>query len=69
MQRTSFFERGLVQPAMRDAVAKLDPRTLVRNPVMFTTGVVAAAATVILVRGLIVGADDLAFQAQLVFWL
>ena len=67
--KTGLFQRELVVPAIRDSFAKLDPRTLVRNPVMFTTAVVAAAATVILLRGIATGADDIGFQAQLVFWL
>ncbi|MCV0383897.1 MAG: potassium-transporting ATPase subunit KdpB [Erythrobacter sp.] len=69
MTRASLFERELLVPAIRESFAKLDPRTLVRNPVMFTTAIVAAAATVILVHGAVSGAEDIAFQAQLVFWL
>ncbi len=69
MKRASLFERELVVPAIRESFAKLDPRTLVRNPVMFTTAVVAAAATLILARSAIGGAEDILFQAQLVFWL
>ena len=69
MERASLFERKLVVPAVRDAFAKLDPRTLVRNPVMFTTAVVAAVATVILARNIATGNGDLMFEAQLVFWL
>ena len=67
--KTGLFQRELVAPTIRDSFAKLDPRTLVRNPVMFTTAVVAAAATVILLRGIATGAEDIGFQAQLVFWL
>ena len=69
MERASLFERKLVVPALRDSFVKLDPRTLVRNPVMFTTAVVAAVATAIFVRNAALGSDDLAFQGQLVFWL
>lgn len=69
MQRASLFERELVVPAIRDAFVKLDPRTLIRNPVMFTTAIVAAAATVILLRNITIGSEGLLFQAQLVFWL
>lgn len=69
MQSISIFERELMLPAIRGAFVKLDPRTLIRNPVMFTTAIVAALATVILLLGLLRGAGDLAFQAQLVFWL
>ncbi|MCP9223288.1 potassium-transporting ATPase subunit KdpB [Erythrobacter sp. LQ02-29] len=69
MTRATLFERALVVPAIRESFTKLDPRTLVRNPVMFTTAVVAAAATVILVRSVVAGEVDVLFQAQLVFWL
>ncbi|MCA0978826.1 potassium-transporting ATPase subunit KdpB [Qipengyuania flava] len=67
--QTGLFQRELVVPAMRDSFAKLDPRTLVRNPVMFVTAIVATTATVILLRGIATGAEDIGFQAQLVFWL
>ncbi|GGC14665.1 potassium-transporting ATPase ATP-binding subunit [Novosphingobium endophyticum] len=69
MQSASLFERKLMAPAIRDAFAKLDPRKLVRNPVMFTTAVVAAVASVILLRNIAIDGDGLAFQGQLVFWL
>ncbi|MDM7957015.1 potassium-transporting ATPase subunit KdpB [Blastomonas sp.] len=69
MDRASLFERKLVVPAIRDAFVKLDPRTLVRNPVMFTTAVVAAVASAILVRNIAGGSGDLLFEGQLVFWL
>lgn len=69
MQSASLFERELVRPAIRESFLKLDPRTLVRNPVMFTTAIVAAAATIILVRNMLGGTGDVLFEAQLVFWL
>ena len=69
MERASLFERKLVVPALRDSFVKLDPRTLVRNPVMFTTAVVAAVATVVMVRNLAIGSGDPLFEGQLVFWL
>ncbi|MET1756362.1 potassium-transporting ATPase subunit KdpB [Novosphingobium sp. RD2P27] len=69
MEGASLFERKLVIPAIGDAFVKVGPRQLVRNPVMFTTAVVAAAASAILLRNIAVGGEDLAFQAQLVFWL
>ena len=67
--QTGLFQRELVVPAIRDSFVKLGPRTLVRNPVMFVTGIVAATATVILLCGIATGAEDIGFQAQLVFWL
>lgn len=64
---TSMFSAALVVPAMRDAVTKLKPRELARNPVMFVTASVAALLTLLLM----LGEPGLArgFQLQLVVWL
>lgn len=67
--QTSLFTGPLMAAAARDSFVKLDPRTLVRNPVMFVTGIVAALSTVLLIKGVLTGGTALAFQAQLVFWL
>ena len=64
---SSIFQRALIVPAIGDAFVKLDPRTLIRNPVMFTTGVVALLLTVLLLAGH--GSGSLGFQVQLVVWL
>ncbi len=69
MERPSLFERKLVVPALRDSFVKLDPRTLVHNPVMFTTAVVAAVATLVMLSNLAIGSGDPLFEGQLVFWL
>ena len=69
MARSGMFDPALMAPAARGAFVKLDPRTLARNPVMFATAVVAAAATLILFRHLVTGTGDLLFEAQLVIWL
>jgi len=63
----SLFTAELIAPAIGDAFRKLNPRQLIRNPVMFTTAVVATLLTLLLV----VGQDDLAtgFKLQLVIWL
>lgn len=69
MQAQSMFDRALLGPAMRDAVVKLDPRQLIRNPVMFTTAIVATLATLLVLGNVATGTGDLLFQGQLVFWL
>ena len=47
----SMFSTALVIPAMRDAVKKLKPRELSRNPVMFVTASVATLLTLLLALG------------------
>ncbi len=64
---TSMFSGKLVMPAIGGAFRKLHPKELVRNPVLFTTAVVALLLTVLLA----IGAEPLpfGFQAQLIVWL
>ncbi|WP_232493293.1 potassium-transporting ATPase subunit KdpB [Novosphingobium kaempferiae] len=66
-ENKSLFTADLIVPAIGDAFRKLNPKELIRNPVMFTTAVVAVLLTVLL----IVGNDGLAagFKIQLVLWL
>src|SRR5262249_53003421 len=59
----------IVLPAIGSAFAKLNPRTLMRNPVMFVLEVVTALTTVILIRDLVTGGGNLAFEFQIVLWL
>ncbi|KQM20411.1 potassium-transporting ATPase subunit KdpB [Novosphingobium sp. Leaf2] len=63
----SVFTADLIVPAIGDAFRKLNPKELIRNPVMFTTAVVATLLTALLV----VGHDGLTigFKLQLVVWL
>src|SRR4029077_699888 len=59
----------IVWPAIGSAFVKLDPRTLIKNPVMFVLEVVTALTTVILVRDLVTGGEHLLFEVQIVVWL
>jgi K+-transporting ATPase ATPase B chain len=65
----SLFTGPLMTAAMGDAFIKLDPRVLIRNPVMFVTAMVASLSTILWVRGLASGTGHPAFEGQLVFWL
>ncbi|MFO1173363.1 MAG: potassium-transporting ATPase subunit KdpB [Hyphomicrobiaceae bacterium] len=63
------FDPSILWQAAIDAVTKLHPRTLIRNPVIFVTGVVALLVTLGLVRDIAAGRDGLAFTAQIAAWL
>ena len=65
----SLFQGTLVRQAVIDSFTKLDPRTLIKNPIMFVVEVVAALTTVLLVRDIAIGADEIRFSTQIVFWL
>jgi len=68
-QRLSLFEPKILRRAAWDAVVKLDPRTLVRNPVMFVVAVVAAVTTILFGRDLLNGAESSGFVGQIAAWL
>jgi len=64
----SLFDTAILFPAVQQAFLKLDPRMLMRNPVIFVTEVVAALVTVFFLRDLAFGGDA-AFSGQIAIWL
>jgi K+-transporting ATPase ATPase B chain len=56
-------------PAIGASFAKLDPRMLVKNPVMFVLEIVTILTTVILVRDVITGGGQIGFEFQIILWL
>ena len=65
----SILSPAILVPALRDAVLKLDPRQLIRNPVIFVTEVVAVLVTVLFVQDLAGAGDSPAFSGQIALWL
>src|SRR5215471_3504466 len=61
----SLFDWAIVGPAIVDSFRKLDPRLMVKNPVMFVTMVGAALTTV----GIFTSPTDKSFILQLAIWL
>ncbi len=55
--------------AVGDSFKKLNPRVLIRNPVMFTVEVVAALTTVLFIRDVIMGHGHYGFAFQIILWL
>ena len=63
------FDREIVNRAIRASFGKLNPITLLKNPVMFVVEVGAAITTVFLVRDVFIGAAGIGFQFQIALWL
>src|SRR3974390_226237 len=61
----SLFDWNIARPAVGDSFKKLDPRLMVKNPVMFVTMVGAVLTTV----GIFTSLTDRSFIAQLAIWL
>ncbi len=67
--RSSLLDPSILLPAIGDAFRKLDPRVMIRNPVMFVVEVVAALTTFIFLRDLGTGGANLGFTFQIILWL
>ena len=66
---SALLDPKIVWPAISASFVKLDPRTLMKNPVMFVLEVVTALVTVILIRDLVTGGTRLLFEVQIIVWL
>jgi len=69
MPVSALFDSKIIVPAIWSAFAKLDPRVLIKNPVMFVLEIVTILTTVILVRDLGTGGENIGFTFQIVLWL
>jgi K+-transporting ATPase ATPase B chain len=61
----SLFDKAILAPAVGESFKKLDPRLMVKNPVMFVTEVAAVLTT----AAIFTGKADQGFIIQLAVWL
>src|SRR6266436_5802967 len=66
---TSFVDRKILRNAIRDSFWKLDPRLMVKNPVMFVVEVGAVITLVVLISNLVQHHGDFRFGLQITLWL
>jgi len=67
--RKSLWTWGIVGGAVRDCLIKLNPRTLMKNPVMFVVEIGAVITTYDLVRDHIQRLPGFGFELQITLWL
>src|SRR3974377_2479073 len=70
----AILDPSLIVPAIWASFRKLDPRTLVKNPVMFCVEIVSVLTTFFFLRDLIAGAGTVVgtnalFSGQITVWL
>jgi K+-transporting ATPase ATPase B chain len=65
----SIWDPAIVRRAAGDAIRKLHPHTMARNPVMFVVEIGSALTTLSLVQHLIAGGGGIGFELQITFWL
>lgn len=66
---SALLDPKIVVPAIGASFRKLDPRLMIKNPVMFVVEVVAALTTVIFIKNVMTSGEDLAFTFQIILWL
>jgi K+-transporting ATPase ATPase B chain len=67
-KKLSLFDRAIVRRALADSFVKLNPRKMMKNPVMFLVEVGALLTTILLIPGLTKAVNYL-FQTQITLWL
>ncbi len=63
------FDAKILQAAAIQAFAKLDPRSLVRNPVIFVTALVSVLATILAAREVTAAGANAFIAVQIALWL
>src|ERR1700748_3555313 len=66
---STMLDPKILAPAIRSSFAKLHPRAMIKNPVMFVVEIVAALTTVIFLKNVAAGGADLGFTFQIILWL
>src|SRR5215469_12732496 len=67
--QSTVMDPAILVPAIGQSFVKLDPRALLKNPVMFVVEVVAALTTIILIRELVASDGHVGFTFQITIWL
>ena len=65
----SIWDAGVVRQAVLDSLRKLDPRTQIKNPIMFIVEVGSLLTTVIVIQELSTGSGRPLFTGQVALWL
>ncbi len=68
-QTRSMWDPPIVRRAVGDAVRKLHPRTMARNPVMFVVEIGSVLTTLTLIQHAVTGGGEPGFELQITFWL
>ncbi len=68
-KRRSLFDRQIVRRAGFDALAKLNPRSMMKNPVMFVVELGSVLTSVLLIADLATRRGHFRFDLQITLWL
>ena len=65
----SIWDMNIVRRALWDSLVKLDPRNMMKNPVMFVVEVGSVATTILLIRDVLKNQGAFGFNLQITLWL
>ena len=68
-RKRSLWDAKIVRRALVDAITKLNPRKMMKNPVMFVVEIGSVITTIYLFRDLAAHRDTLSFDLQITLWL
>ena len=68
-KKKSLWTGGIISGAIRDSFAKLNPRTLMKNPVMFVVEIGSVITSYDLIRDRILHFGGFGFELQITLWL
>lgn len=69
LKSASLFDTRILVPAIGGALKKLNPKSLIKNPVMFVVATVSVFTTVLFVKDLVTRTGSLGFAFQVNLWL
>ena len=67
--RKSLFDRAIIRRAASDALVKLAPQTMMKNPVMFVVEVGSVLTTILLLTDRLRHVGHFSFDLQITLWL
>ena len=68
-RRRSLLDRKIMRRASFDALGKLSPRKMMKNPVMFVVEIGSVLTTVLLIVNIVTGRGHFRFDLQITLWL
>ena len=69
IKKKAVWQWKIVQGALWDAIVKLNPRTMMGNPVMFVVEIGSVITSILLVRNMMHGNAGFKFNLQITLWL
>ena len=67
-EKINIITSEMFKQALKDSITKLNPRSLLKNPVMFITWICALVTTIISIRNGLIGNHSF-FEIQIAIWL